>query len=237
MLKRIYSKLNLSKRYEIYKKEKSIKSAHHNHRKQFLDDYKDIDNIIEGFRAGGGLKHDFQSYKLWELKKYLRLNSPESILEFGSGSSSSIFAKYSFQNKVPYTSYDESKHWIDNTKNILNNNLNDNIRFVHADRTFNFDEEITTVNYNIDIDGFFDFVLIDGPSLRINNIRRKDAVNADILKLSDLPKIILIDGRKSTFEYLVKKLGSKYKAFPSNLFTKTLLKSGYDYFSRLELIE
>ena len=106
---------------------------------------------------------------------------------------------------------------------------------MHAKRKFGFDEEVTTVNYDTTFEKLFDFVLVDGPSQRINNIRRKDSVNADVLGLPSFPKVILVDGRVSTFNYLSKKLEHKYDSFPSDIITKKILKTGYNYFSRLVL--
>lgn len=235
MITAFINRLNISERISIRNKNKSIKKAHTLHRKKYLQDYGDVDKIVNSFTSEGGLKHDFQHYKLWELKKYLQIYSPKNILELGSGSSTSIFAKYTLDNAGHLTSCDESRHWIENTKKLVGENLHSNINIMHAKRKLGFDEEITTVNYDTIFEKSFDFVLVDGPSQRINNIRRKDSVNADVLGLPSFPKVILVDGRVCTFDYLSKKLEHKYDSFPSDIITKKTLKTGYNYFSRLVL--
>tara|TARA_X000000368_G_C22947314_1_gene674977 strand:- start:404 stop:1111 length:708 start_codon:yes stop_codon:yes gene_type:complete len=232
---KILKRLNIPEKISIRNKNRSIKKAHLNHRKEHPNDYIDIDSIVKIFRSGGGLKHEFQSYKLWELKKYLEIYKPSNVLEFGSGSSTLIFAKYTLSNNCGLTSCDESEHWIENTKKLLGDNLHSNISIMHAERKFGFDNEITTVNYDMTLQDSFDFVLVDGPSQRINNIRRKDSVNADVLNLPKLPKVILVDGRESTFQYLSKKLENTHDAFPSDINTKKSFKTEYNYFSRLVL--
>ena len=97
MINTLINRLNISERISIRNKNRSIKKAHLSHRKEHLHDYADIDEIVKSFTSGGGLKHEFQSYKLWELKKYLEMHSPKNILELGSGSSTLIFCKIYFR--------------------------------------------------------------------------------------------------------------------------------------------
>ena len=229
----LIKRLNIGSRISRRKKNRSVRLAHQQHRKNSAKEYAGIDEIIQRFRSGGGLKHEFQCYKLWELQKYLNDYNPQSILELGSGSSTAVFAKHSALAGSSVTSYDESAFWIENTKRLLGDQFHDRMLINQADRILGFDGEVTTVNYDVALEGSFDFVMVDGPSQRINDIRRKDSVNADVLGLLQLPKIILVDARESTFKYLAEKLEGKYQAFPSDLITKDRVSDGYNYFSRL----
>lgn len=232
----IIKRLNISERFSRRVHNKSVRSAHQRHRKIFAKDYASIEEVIQRFRSGGGLKHEFQCYKLWELQRYLNEYKPKKILELGSGSSTAIFAMYSALTDSSVTSYDESAFWIENTKELLGDQFHNGVLIKHANRILGFDGEVTTVNYDVDIEESFDFVLVDGPSQRINGVRRKDSVNADVLDLVNPPKIILIDGRENTFKYLAQKLEGRYQAFPSDLQKKDRVSIDYNYFSRLEQI-
>lgn len=229
----IFKKINIRKKLHAKRRQLSIRTAHEKHKISFKNEYVDVHNIIKKFRSGGGLKHDFQHYKLWELKQYLHTYQPDNILECGSGSSTLIFAEYVNLNNKKLTTYDESIQWLEHTKYLLGSSFSSKIEMRHADRVLGFDGEITTVNYDIEPSEEYDFVMVDGPSQRINSIRRKDSVNADILRLRYLPKIILVDGRESTFKYLSEKLSSKYISIPSDLHTGGTVKPGYNYFSKL----
>ena len=232
----LLKRLKMRERIDDRMKNKSIKNAHEKHLKCFSGEYEEISKIIENFRSGGGLKHEFQLYKLWELQKYLSKYKPKKILELGSGSSTFIFSKYSASSnnqKINVTSYDESSHWIENTKCLISDYLHDGITLKQADRSLGFDGEFTTVSYETDIEGPYDFVLIDGPSQKINGMRRKDSVNTDVLSVVPAPEVILVDGRESTFAYLADKLKGRYEAFPSDLKTKDRVDVGYRYFSFL----
>ena len=90
LIDRLRLKDRLLERYKDY----SIRRAHRVHRQQSPEEYKEIYAIISKFRNSGGLRHEFQAYKLFELQKYLRMFRPTSILELGSGSSTFILANY-----------------------------------------------------------------------------------------------------------------------------------------------
>jgi ubiquinone/menaquinone biosynthesis C-methylase UbiE len=82
-----------------------------------MAEYQKYDNIIKRFRSSGGLKHDFQAYKLYSLVKLLNQEQPRSILELGTGTSTMIFKEYvSKEDGACLTSVDESMHWLDNTR-------------------------------------------------------------------------------------------------------------------------
>ena len=48
-----------------------IEKLHRHHRVQNSDAYVEIDAILARFRSAGGLKHDFQPHKLFQLRQLL----------------------------------------------------------------------------------------------------------------------------------------------------------------------
>ena len=76
----LIKRLKVRERIDNRVKNKSIQNAHRKHLKCFSDDYEEINKIIENFRGSGGLKHEFQLYKLWELQKYLTKYKPKKLL-------------------------------------------------------------------------------------------------------------------------------------------------------------
>lgn len=225
--------MNLNARINYRIRSRSIYNAHKDHRRKFASEYREIDNILAAFRAAGGLKGEFQAYKLWELSRLLDCFKPKVILEFGSGSSTAIAALYAAQHQSAVVSYDESNFWIENTRALIDQPSEAKLNLVQSNRVFGFDGEVTTVTYAETPNVCADFVLVDGPSLRINQIRRKDAVNSDVLKLNHLPRVIIVDGREATFKYLSEKLNDHYHSRSSDLHSTRTLKSGYRYFSCL----
>ena len=77
--------------------------------------------------------------------------------------------------------------------------------------------------------------MIDGPSLLYENVKRKDAVNSDIINIIEHhpPEIIIVDIRRSTLIYLEKNYGDLYDVFPSDIITNKI-KADYRYFSVLK---
>ena len=67
-----------------------IEKLHRHHRVQNSDAYVEIDAILARFRSAGGLKHDFQPYKLFQLRQLLERYRPATMLELGSGSSTAV---------------------------------------------------------------------------------------------------------------------------------------------------
>jgi len=90
-----------------------------------------------------------------------------------------------------------------------------------------------TSSYNSGFPGTWDLVYVDGPSLRINNIRDKNVVNFDIIKMLSAgcrPKVILIDARQATARYLAANFHDLYDFEMSHLFDK-IIRFGYQYHS------
>ena len=231
---RFTDRLRLKDRLLERYKEYSIRRAHKVHRRQSPEEYKEILAVISKFRTNGGLRHEFQAYKLFELQKYLRMFRPTRILELGSGSSTFILANYAKKYGARVVSIDESDKWIKNTKALLGSDLSKLVTIKHSKRKLGFDGEITLVNYDIELEDSFDFVLVDGPSQRINGLRRKDSVNANVVSLFPNVRNVLVDARYATFDFLSERGGDDYDCMASDLISQKGIKSGYHYFSVLK---
>ena len=90
---KLFDKIRLRDRFLHRYRKLCIHRAHKVHRQNSPGEYEEILAIISKFRNSGGLQHEFQAYKLFELQKYLQMFKPTSILELGSGSSTFIFAR------------------------------------------------------------------------------------------------------------------------------------------------
>ena len=164
-------------------------------------------------------------------KKY----KPKNIIELGSGSSTFIFSQYCKEKNSTLLSIDESKKWLELTQNALNiNNLVPNRNIVLKE---SFIEKNSKGNsYQITLPKDIDLIYIDGPTDRVDGIRKP---NLDILKLfnkSIFPKIIAIDvGFKTVWEILKTTHSSKYKFIPSTFFLWRQNKNPFNfiYFGRL----
>lgn len=73
--------------------------------------YQIIDSYVRKYRMMGGLKSLYQHYKLFCLSRLLKDEKPGSIIEFGTGSSTIVFADYVRNNPGTHlTCVDESEH-------------------------------------------------------------------------------------------------------------------------------
>ena len=74
-------------------------------------------------------------------------------------------------------------------------------------------------------------MFVDGPSLNVDGIKWKDAVNSNVLELAQKPQIIVVDGRRATARHLAQKYSDQYLIFLSDLFSDRPVKRNYNFFS------
>ena len=181
MINIIKKPINVINKWIYYRK---LNSLHNLNRSKNIDDYKKIDAIVSRYRKFGGLINTFQHYKLFSLKELLSETQPLSLLELGSGTTTGIFYDYIQKNKsAEFLSVDESKEWLEKSAQIAGFTKHDRITQLHLDSIFEKEENKLFAKYNLDINKNFDFVMIDGPSLTYNGVKRKDAINSDIIKI------------------------------------------------------
>ena len=212
-----------------------VAMVHKRHREANSADYVEIDRVIERYRAGGGLRHPFQAYKLFALRETLERYRPRSILELGAGTTTAIFVRYVNKSAgARLTVVDENEKWLRNAMATAQISGEEGRIALHVACKVE-DPSFPATRYESVPEGDYDFVLIDGPSLSISGAKNKAAVNTNIIDVVDqcYPKTILIDIRKATVEYLDRVAHDKYKSDISDVIRRKIT-DGYRYFSIFE---
>lgn len=170
-------------------------------------------------RKKGGLSGGYQFLRLYEIRKCIKFYQPKSVIEFGSGASSLLFAKH-----VNLVSVEESEEWLIKYKSDLDQTL-----FIRKSlkqralqslylcpRIESVDESQEKVSSYLLSETIrnhtFDFAYIDGPTAWEQNKNLVGLIkdpfssipNTSILELNSLPTVILIDGRRATISYLMR---------------------------------
>lgn len=228
-MKKILGKI--MNRYYSNKNKRHIKKIHENHQQRHALEYNSINNTINAFRQSGGLRHEYQAYKLFCIQRLLEQFLPNSILEFGSGSSTLIFSKYVRDNNLRLLSVDENEKWASNTRKLIGLEAEEKIQILSYPKKIIMNSDPYEIKYDFDIDEKYDFVFIDGPSLKINGVQYKNAINSNVFDLKYLPEVIVVDFRKATAEYIAKKYCEYYSVYLSDLFTGKQLEQDYNYFT------
>ncbi|WP_432671409.1 class I SAM-dependent methyltransferase [Flavobacterium sp. SM2513] len=155
------------------------------------------------------------------------INNKKSILEFGSGISTIIFARLIKLNNLEtkIISIDESAEWILIVKKLLKDEGIENVvTFIHAptikssqmDKSFEYDENIVSKELG---DTKFDLILIDGPIAWSSKKRYSRASNIKhFINNLDASFTIFVDDTNRIGErYLVKQLKKKLNLKPNKL--------------------
>ncbi|MFN4164145.1 MAG: hypothetical protein ACK4GK_06195 [Ferrovibrio sp.] len=223
----------LKSRYSIWR----TRRIHALHRRQHEAAYAEIDTIIRRFHDAGGLKHDFQAYKLFELSSLLSKHRPKKILELGSGTTTAVFSNYVRQDRgSSLTVIDESQHWLDNARRLAQiDDFDKRFDLIVAPKIEEWVDSTPIARYDVNITGEYDFILVDGPSLTIGGVKDKRAVNTNILPIIDRQEtaIILVDIRAATVDAMLRHALDHYKITRSDIITGNL-RPGYNYFTRFE---
>ena len=205
----------------------SVSIAHAVHAQQ--NDYSYINSVIQAFENEGIKTDRFQKYKLWSLVKLLEKYKPKSILELGSGSSTTVFSDYADKYGACITSLETDKGWADLVRRHIGNNVN----IVECNASGDATSTPKFLRFDTDLEGQqFDLVLIDVPGDKIPGIAKKEGVTMNVLEMSPLPNMVLIDGRKATVTHMKNHpLMSGHNFTSNDLYTNKVLLSGYNFFS------
>lgn len=200
--------------------------------------FKILDGYISRYRSNGGLKNPFQHYKLFSLAQILKKEKPQAILELGTGLSTIVFSEYVRDNyDISLTCVDESKHWLENSQKLAEiDDTDSRFSIVCAEKLSLIGSEFKEVKYQVDFDKDFDCVFIDGPSLNIDGVKYKDAVNTNIFDIAKrkLPRLIIVDIRRATVEEIRKRYHEKYDVEISDVLAGNIGRE-YRYFSIFKL--
>lgn len=134
---------------------------------------------------------------LWQIYRLIRQKQPKLVYELGSGCSTSIIAQALADNgNGGMVSFDDSEHWLGQTRNYFPEHLLELCEFKPVG--LRFEGEIV---YYEDCTGDPDFVYVDGPPYTRGARITGNAVNL-------APAFILIDGRRKTFQWTAEQLPS-----------------------------
>jgi len=187
-------------------------------------------------RRNGGLSGSYQFHRLYEIRSTLKKKALASGIEFGSGASSILFAKYLYE----FISIEESHQWRNSylakisILKFIRPKLFTKIKksIIVLERTEYLDSTNHLVcSYRLPdslISKKYDLVYVDGPTAwaQKENLVMDNVVdqfgylpNVSLLELKFLPTCILVDGRRATLVHFFRSLESKNYDF--------LLKGSY----------
>ena len=155
------------------------------------------------------------------------------MLELGSGSSTAVFAAYIRDHGGRLCPVDESDSWLANAMKLAGIEADDKrFEMRHCVAKTGTFRDLACVGYGLAAEEEFDLVFVDGPSLRFDGVKRKDAINDDIFRISRAcpPRMIVVDGRYATVRALEQHLQGHYQVEPSALMGGTA-GWNYNYFS------
>lgn len=152
-------------------------------------------------------------YDLVIIYKLLHKHKPLNILELGSGASTLVFAQYAKEMKknninINVISLEENAYYKNLTKRGLDN-IDDNIVKLELCKTIEREtDDYKFINYDFNHTISYDFIYIDGPVDKKNNIHYIcDDINI-IQKNKNF--VALVDYRLNTYSYL-RKQKNQYK--------------------------
>ncbi len=209
----------------------SLEKAHAQHRIAHQADYDRINQWLQVFRPTGAISNSDHDYKLWHLDQLLHRFAPKRILECGSGGTSMIFAQHVRSNSGSLLSLDEDEKWAVNTITLLDIKQGEQIEVRQCPKICLGEREPREIKYEAKLEEVFDFVLIDGPSLEVDGTKWKDAINTNVCDLQPEPKVIVVDVRIATAQYLAERYSDRYDVFLSDLIGDKPVEPGYNYFS------
>ena len=195
-----------------------------------------IDDILRRFHDSGGLRWSGQDFKLYHLWRLCISRKPQSILEFGFGSSTAILAHFCREFGSNLVTIDESVESLGNTRSLCEITAAHRITFISSERKEDLQQEPPSCQYAWKSDCEYDFVVVDGPSINPDPRFRRKQICADALALRyPQQATIAVDGRFATYRHISHALGVSWVAQPSSfrMFAKTLFSNSYRSYSIL----
>ena len=174
-------------------------------------------------RAEGGYAHRFSEYKLLELAKHLECINPQTILELGSGSTTSVQAEYAVTHPdATVVSVEQNERFSKKTLERMDSMVRDSVIMCSCPRRVEILDHVEICYYAPDYYKYFpdkviDLVYVDGPVCKSPTIRDKLMPCIDIIRLLESGFTIgniLFDYRIQTIHYFRRsRFGPLYEAF------------------------
>ena len=237
---------SLQKRARAFKNRKIRTSLLKKYAAEYPEIYDGITQTLERFHSNGGFGFGHnQVVKLLNLHHTLTKLSPSSLIEYGTGSSTFVNSSYAIINKITYQGIEENQKWVLANREFISGEYDTQLdinldQYSRVDRIV--DDKLVSTETTFMPSRYYDFIFIDGPSLEINKINSPQSYNTDIDKHMRFknPRVICIDNRRSTTEYIRLKYGKNYNFIPSDnwLFEERIIDpERYNYFSLFILKE
>jgi hypothetical protein len=163
--------------------------------------------------------------------KLLEDRNPKSILEFGTGSSTLIFADYIKKRGGRLMSVDEDDAWAKNTLRLLGDADGVDVQVQSVGKIFNAKTAPPEMKYDMKFNEQCDLVFVDGPSFTYGNVKHKGSINSNVFELPFAPDVIVVDGRKETAIEISKRCAKSYDFRLSDLFSGEIVSLNYNYLS------
>ncbi len=215
----------ISDKARVYSRNSNLTLTNFLHQAIHKDDYHEINRILAQHHKAGGLNNPIQPYKLWSLQRLLGQHKPKSVIEFGSGLSTYILSEYAKKTGARILSLDEDELWAENARQLIQNPA---VEVIARPRVLHLERNPPEIKYDFHTNESFDMALIDGPNGKING-KRTPSVYLNAFDLPQLPKVILVDGRTETAQYIAKM--PQYEGQLSDFMTKIIKLPGYNHFS------
>ena len=174
--------------------------------------YPVIHRVVRRIRAGEAVYHC--AYRYIHQMNLLKRFAPLSILEFGSGISTGVFAAYARRSGARILTIEDSQVWLENTKKALG----EMARLVELKWIPSRSKRGDPGRCYYDFTGKekFDMVFVDGPPLTVDGKKDGSAINSNVIDMIEsglAPKTILIDERDATAQYIAARYSDLYEPF------------------------
>lgn len=194
--------------------------------------FPEIVSVQRKARSNGGLSGRYQWVRLYEIQWIMRKFNINSVIEFGSGASTAMFARILKDNSKLF-SIEESEFWLKRTKGSLSHQFNGYITFLRRDRLIATKDKESTTRYDLEskiYSNYFDLCYVDGPTAKpliddtadLNILDpRKKMPNIDVELFWEnhiYPRILVIDGRGATIRRLIQKGKEFYDVYLASFY-------------------
>ena len=169
-------------------------------------------NALHASRMLGGLCHGRQAMRLLELSRLLQRFQPESVLELGGGTTTTVFAKASRAGLIGeprIVSMEEDERWERIARTITPVELRSRVMFCLRSRVVERWEDQAVARYDMTYDRYYDLVYVDGPSAMDpdNRTPGHKLPLVDVLcliKAGFPPRVILVDCKRHSIAFFLR---------------------------------